>query len=109
LGSATNSPLPTNTPQVPAVLSQNLWHPGTGQPLHIGIKAPYDGHVTVHVYNTAAELVRTPFEADVPAGQSLDAIWDGRNEDGQSCGAGVYIVAVRGAGISSILKVVLMK
>jgi uncharacterized delta-60 repeat protein len=109
LGSATNSPLPTNTPQIPAVLSQNLWHPGTGQPLHIGIKAPYDGHVTVHVYNTAAELVRTPFEADVPAGQSLDAIWDGRNEDGQSCGAGVYIVAVHGAGISSILKVVLMK
>jgi hypothetical protein len=103
------TPAPTQTPEAPAVLNFNVWHPELGQVLHIGIKAPQPGHVIVHVFNTAAELVRTPFEADVPADQSVDALWDGRNEDGKSCGAGVYIVSVQGAGISRVLKVVLMK
>jgi hypothetical protein len=91
------------------VLSRNIWHPELGQPLHIGIKAPRPGRVVVHVFNTAAELVRTPFEADVPADQTVDALWDGRNADGKLCGAGVYIVSVQGAGISRVLKVVLLK
>lgn len=63
----------------------------------------------VHVFNTAAELVRTPFEADIPAGSTVDAVWDGRNESGQAIAAGVYIVSVQGAGISRVLKVVVMR
>ena len=104
-----DTPLPTSTPEVPAVLNQNIFRPGKGSPLHIGIKAPENGHVTVHVFNLAGEQVRRPFEADVPAGVTVDAIWNGDNEDGQACANGVYLVSVKGAGIRRMLKVVLLK
>jgi hypothetical protein len=103
------TPVPTSTPDVPAVLNLNLFRPDQGQPLHVGIKSASGGHLLVHVFNTAAELVRTPFEADIPAGITVDAVWDGRNENGQGVSAGVYVVSVQGAGISRILKVVLMR
>jgi hypothetical protein len=94
---------------VPAVLSRNIWRPALGQPLHIGIKSPIGGKVTVRVFNVAAEKVRAPFEAEVPADVTVDAVWDGKNDDGEPCGAGVYMVSVQGAGISRVLKVVLLR
>jgi flagellar hook assembly protein FlgD len=101
--------LPTGTPEAPAVLDHNIWRPGNGQPLHIGIKAPQAGRVKVHVFNVAGELVRVPFEAEVPAGITVEALWDGKNDYGEACSAGLYVVSVQGAGISSLKKVVLMK
>jgi hypothetical protein len=103
------TPVPTSTPEAPAVLDLNVFRPDQGQPLHIGLKSASGGHVLVHIFNTAAELVRTPFEADIPAGITIDAVWDGRNESGQRIAAGVYIVSVQGAGISRLLKVVVMR
>jgi hypothetical protein len=40
---------------------------------------------------------------------TVDAVWDGKNEDGEPCGSGVYVVSVKGAGIRRTLKVVLLK
>lgn len=91
------------------MLSHNIFRPGPGKDLRIGIKSPMGGRVVVTVYNVAAERVRRPFEADVPAGVTVEAPWDGKNEFGEPCAAGVYIVSVQGAGISKVLKVVLMK
>ncbi len=91
------------------VLDRNIWRPAPGQYLHISIKAPRPGKVSVNVFNLAAEKVRTPFEADVPQDITVDAVWDGRNERGEACAAGVYVVSVQGAGISSLRKVVLMR
>jgi hypothetical protein len=91
------------------VLSDNVFRPGQGAVLHIGMKSPSGGHVLVHVFSVGAELVRTPYEADLPAGQTIDAVWDGKNSDGAPCASGVYIVSVQGAGISRVLKVVLMR
>jgi hypothetical protein len=85
-----------------------VWRPARG-PLHIGIKAAENGHVLVHVFNVAAEKVLTPFDADVVAGVTSDAVWDGRNGEGQPCSAGVYVVSVQGAGIHRTLKVILLK
>jgi hypothetical protein len=104
-----DTPVPTGTPVVPAVLSQNVFHPGGGQPLRIGIKAPEDGRVVVNVFNMAGEKVRRPFEAEVPAGQTMEAVWDGTNEFGEPCGSGVYLVSIKGAGIRRVLKVILLK
>jgi hypothetical protein len=103
-----DTPLPTATPNVPVVLNYNIWHPRKG-PLHISVKAPQAGRVVVHVFNMGAELVRTPFEEDVPADITQDTVWDGNNGSGEPCAAGVYIVSVRGAGIQRTLKVVLLK
>jgi hypothetical protein len=105
----TMTPLPTGTPEAPAVLDRNIWHPERGELLHIGIKAPQPGRVVVNVFNVAGEKVRRPFEAEVPAGITVDAVWDGKNEYGEPCAAGLYVVSVQGAGISSLKKVVLIK
>lgn len=77
--------------------------------MHIGIKAPNDGLVTVRVFNIGAEVVRMPFRAEVKAGQTEDAIWDGTNANGEHCAAGIYVVSIQGAGINKLLKVVLLK
>lgn len=105
----TPTPQPTGTPEAPAVLDRNVWRPGSGQPLRIGIKAPQAGKVVVNVFDLAGEKVRRPFEAEVPAGITVEALWDGTNSEGEPCGAGIYIVSIQGAGISSLRKVVLLK
>jgi hypothetical protein len=101
--------LPTSTPEAPAVLDENVFRPGRGKPLHIGIKSPEGGRVVVSVFNVAGERVRRPFDAVVPASVTVDAVWDGKNEDGELCASGVYLVSVKGAGIRTVLKAVLLK
>lgn len=91
------------------MLDQNVFRPDKGRPLRIGIKSPQGGRVTVRVFNVAGEKVRAPFEADVPKDLTVEAVWDGRNEAGELCGSGVYIISVKGAGISRSLKLVLLK
>lgn len=94
---------------MPAVLDQNVFKPEQGRPLVVSFKAPAEGWVTVRVFNVAGESVRTPFQADVAAGQWFQARWNGENDAGERVAAGVYIVSVRGAGIQSLRKVVLLK
>jgi hypothetical protein len=104
-----DTPQPTPTADVPAVLDQNVFRPGRGRPLIISMKAPEPGHVTVKIYDVAGELVRTPFDAEVSAGLWFQATWQGENDFGEKVASGVYIVSVRGGGIRSIRKVVLLK
>lgn len=94
---------------MPAVLDQNVFRPGHGRPLQVNFKAPEAGRVTVKIYNVAGELVRKPFDADVSAGLWFQALWRGENDEGEMVAAGVYVVSVRGAGIESLRKVVLLK
>lgn len=91
------------------MLDQNVFRPGQGRPLAISFKALEPGRVTVKVFNTAGERVRTPFDADVAEGLWFQAQWNGENDLGERVAAGVYIVSVRGAGIRSLRKVVLLK
>ena len=67
------------------------------------------GRVTVKIFNVAGELVRTPFEAEVAAGLWFQAQWRGENDGGEKVAAGVYVVSVRGGGIQSLRKVILLK
>jgi hypothetical protein len=104
----TDTPLPTQTPEAPAVLSHNIWRPSQG-PLHIGIKPPQSGQVRVSVYTLAAEKTGIVFEGWLPAGVTHDAVWDGRNNAGEACAGGTYVISIQGAGISRLLKVNLLK
>jgi hypothetical protein len=104
-----DTPLPTHTAVVPAVLDHNVFRPGKDAPLDIAFKAPQASRVTVRVFNLAGEKVRSPFAADVAAGQWVHCPWDGRNEAGESVGSGVYFVSVQGAGFNRVMKVVLIR
>jgi hypothetical protein len=65
--------------------------------------------VTVKVYNLAGQMVMPVFESSVPAGLWFQANWDGRNEVGSLVSSGIYFISVRGAGIRTVKKVVLLK
>lgn len=86
-----------------------MFKPGLGGNITLSVRAPSDGHVTVKVYDIAGDLVRPVFEADVQKGLWFQATWDGRNGDGDTVASGVYFVSVRGAGIRSIRKVVVIR
>lgn len=94
---------------MPAVTDKNVFKPGQGGGVTISFKAPEDGHVTVKVYNIAGALVRPIFEADIQQGLWFQANWDGQNGSGDTVASGVYFISVRGAGIRTIRKVVLLK
>jgi len=107
--SITDTPTITATAVAPAVADTNVFRPGQGGKVTFSFRAPQPGRVKLRVYNLGAELVRSPFEADVPAGIWIQAVWDGRNDAGELAGSGVYFVIVRGAGLRASLKVVLLK
>ena len=103
------TPVPTGTADIPAVVDRNVFRPGQGPPLVISFKAPSDGLVTVKVYSLAGELVDPVFQAPVQQGLWFQATWDGRNMRGESVAAGLYFVSIKGAGIKSIRKVIVLK
>jgi hypothetical protein len=107
--SVTNTPVPTATPNIPAVLDRNVFYPEKGSPLFIGIKAPKDGRVTVKIYDIAGGLVLPVCEMDLKAGITVQASWNGHNDDGSMVASGIYFVSIQGAGIRRILKVVVLK
>jgi hypothetical protein len=92
-----------------AFTSANVFNPDRGGVLNIGFVAQQDGLVTVKVYSISGSLVRPVFEADCMAGLQYQADWDGRNGDGSEVASGVYFISVRGAGIRTIRKVIVLK
>jgi flagellar hook assembly protein FlgD len=107
--SITNTPMPTATQDVPVVTSHNVFNPEKGVPVSIWLKAPTDGTVQVKVFDIAGNLVRPVFDSSVSAGIAFQAAWDGKNDQGEIVASGVYFVSVRGAGIRTIRKVVVLK
>jgi hypothetical protein len=105
----TLTPAPTFTAEVPAVTDRNVFRPTQGGKLQISFKAPQDGKVSVKVYNLAGQMVMPVFEAQVQAGLWFQANWDGKNEVGSTVSSGIYFISIRGAGIRSVKKVILLK
>jgi hypothetical protein len=92
-----------------AFLNQNVFKPNAGVPLAINVKAVTDGHLTVRIFNVAGEAVRQVASMDVRAGLIYGMQWNGRNEDGETVSAGLYVVSVQGAGATRLRKVVVLK
>jgi hypothetical protein len=107
--SNTLTPAPTATQVAAAVLSSNVFKPELGQPLQVWVKPVASGRVWVRIYNLAGELVQPLFEGEAVAGASFAQAWDGRNAEGQWVASGVYFVSVKGAGIRSIKKVIVLR
>jgi hypothetical protein len=92
-----------------AFTNVNVFNPEKGGNLSIGFVAQTDGQVTVKVYNIAGSLVRPVFDTTCSAGQQYQANWDGKNGDGSTVASGVYFISVKGAGVRTIRKVVVLK
>jgi hypothetical protein len=92
-----------------AFTNVNVFKPALGGTLDIGVKALADGTMTVRIFDVAGEAVREVAYTDVRAGLLYAFKWNGRNEDGETVAAGLYVVSVQGGGVTRLRKVVVLK
>jgi len=102
----------TVTGTVPAAgigyLSQNFFDPGRGEALTVRAYAPGAVELSIRVYNVAGERVRLVGLAQVVPGMT-EWRWDGRNDQGDLVGNGVYFIQVIIGSDAQIRKVVVLK
>lgn len=92
------SPTPTLEPGAGGppylALGQNVWNPVSGfLSIHYAVGLRED--VWLGVYDSAGEFVWGTEATNVPPQQDNVVAWDGRNERGQTCASGVYVVVMR--------------
>ncbi len=87
-------------------VDQNLFHgPQESVSIHVAVNT-YPGEYSLKVYNTAGEVVKqwpshsTPYKWVYP--------WDGRNDNGEMCASGVYIIYLLEPFDRKFAKVVLI-
>ncbi len=66
------------------------------------------GPVTIKIYNTKGQLVRTLVNAQAKAG-SHSQVWDGRDDAGKPVSSGVYMYRMTVPGFAQTRKMMLMK
>ena len=68
------------------------------------------GHVSLKVFDVGGRLVRTLID-DVyeSAAEPFEAVWDGKNNNGQHVGSGVFFYQLDAPGYSSAKKLVILK
>jgi hypothetical protein len=118
----TISPTPTATPTFDLTVvgtsvdpcdmfftDQNLFHPPQG-PLTILVgQCTYPGAFSLKVYNTAGEQVRTIDEGQLTGFWQRAYPWDGKNQKGEDCASGVYLLRLVGPKTTKVLRVLLVR
>jgi hypothetical protein len=88
-------------------LSQN--YPNPFNPVTIiRYNLPAPGEVTLSVYNILGQKVRTLVSGFVDSGPH-EAIWNGRDEDGQPVSTGVYLYRIESGEFNQTKKMILIK
>jgi hypothetical protein len=83
---------PTATPDSAFYVSHNLFTPDQ-QPVSIYVAVDqYPGAYKLMVFNTAGEQVRTLDDRQLTAPHQQSYLWDGKNEKGEPCASGVYLL-----------------
>jgi len=119
----TGSPIPAidrGTPMTVIVTDgkNRLWVSGEN-PAHIGRTAAAISyciadagrvakHTKLKVYTLTGELVRTLVDKTAVI-ETAEVLWDGRNDGGQLCASGVYLVRLEGPNYSKVKKLALVK
>jgi len=88
-------------------IGENPWHPLRG-PLAIRYVAPDGGSLRIKVYSLAGEFVRTIAD-EGSAGVQGTVLWDGKNDDGQTVSAGIYLLRFEGRGLKVTKKLAVVK
>jgi hypothetical protein len=97
---------PQRLPEMYA-LKQNMPNPFNPQTT-ITWQIPSDGWVTLSVYNTSGQLLRTLVKGSVKAG-SYTSIWDGRDNKGRVVANGIYLYTLESGRYSETKRMTLLK
>ena len=88
-------------------LAQN--YPNPFNPVtNIRYQLPADGKVTLQIFNTNGQLIRTLVDGEVPAGYH-QIVWDSCNDSGSRVVSGVYYYRIIANGMSVTKKMALLK
>ena len=99
----------TGAPPVANALELHANHPNPFNPsTTIRFALAAAGRASLRVYDARGSLVRTLFDETRPAGPG-NAMWDGRNDAGQSVASGVYLYRLSAGGDNRARKMVLLK
>ena len=88
-------------------LEQNYPNP-FNHATHIGFTLQQSSVVSLKVFNTHGQLVATLVEGTRPAG-TYQAVWDGRDAQGQVVSSGAYIVRLDAGGQQATRKMILIQ
>ena len=96
-------------PEVPTAfrLVQNVPNPFNPVTM-IAFDVPHEAVVSIRVYDVAGRLVRTLVGGRKEPGRH-EAVWDGRNERGESVGSGVYFCTMEAGEFRATGKMLLLK
>jgi len=88
-------------------LNQNFPNPFNPE-TQIAFQIPESGDLSLVIYNTLGQQVRTLHQGSVDAGFHL-AVWDGKDALGRNVSSGVYLVRMHSGNFRSIRKMMLLK
>ncbi len=88
-------------------LSQNYPNPFNPQTV-IYYELPDGSHVDLSVYNIMGQKVATLVDREMDAG-SHSAVWDGKDDNGESLASGVYLYRMVGDGFVKTRKLLLLR
>ncbi|MCK6619316.1 MAG: choice-of-anchor B family protein [Calditrichaceae bacterium] len=96
-------------PATPAefALAQNYPNPFNPETA-IRFQLPSAREVELAIYNTLGQKVRTLASGSMPPGY-YRAVWDGRNQAGESVGSGVYICIFEAGDFRQVRKMILLR
>lgn len=84
----------------------------TGTMIKYAMPAKYTGEIKFYIYNIAGEMVRELDLGTKSGGYYYYAEWDGRNDNGEDCASGVYLLIAKCEGKKmndKVLKMALIK
>jgi flagellar hook assembly protein FlgD len=110
----TLTPTVTSTPGLGVLdvfyVAENLWSPAAQGPLSIYVEYPYSGGpFSLRVYNSAGEQVRTLFDKVPGVSVAESHQWDGKNEKGEDCASGVYLLVLTEPYDRKVRKIILTR
>lgn len=83
-------------------------NPVTGDKLSIGFKPTGSGSIKIKIFDGKGKLVRM-FTTEANGMQSGSIQWDGRDSSGRIVPSGIYLIHVKGPGIDTTKKTVILK
>jgi len=100
----------TDVDDLPAMtVAKVAAHPNPFNPqTTVAFTNPRAGHVELAVYDLQGRHVRTLVSANLAAGDHTQ-VWDGRGDDGQTCGSGVYFARMVAQDAAVTAKLMLVK
>ena len=99
----------SNSVEIPKTYAMHQNHPNPFNPsTTIQFDLPEPGNVTLKIYNSVGQLVRTLLSGDYAAG-AHKVIWDALNDRGVGVASGVYLAVFKAGEVKQVRRVVLMK